>query len=95
MDEAHKDLTIALDRYGRETREVIAFLLRLAEASAAEDRRAREATERSLAYARTALTAARDHVTAGNGERMPVERGEPRTSDDMRCFVLTLTTPPR
>lgn len=26
MDETHKDLTIALDRYGRETREVIAFL---------------------------------------------------------------------
>jgi hypothetical protein len=26
MDEAHKDLTIALDRYGRETREVIDFL---------------------------------------------------------------------
>lgn len=38
--------------------------LRLAEASAAEERRAREATERSLTYARTALTAARDQATA-------------------------------
>jgi hypothetical protein len=36
--------------------------LRLAEAEAAEERRAREASERSLAYARTALTAARDQA---------------------------------